>query len=142
MADRPEYKSIWTGQQVDDAVGKVIGNGVSLLTTNDIVQTTGTSPNKIMSQVAITRAIEAPIYEKKQISVFSENPNIEPFTYSSTISLETELGDNSTIELINDNAILFATYCFNIGEVSGNDVTIYMVGEPTSSITLTFGIRG
>lgn len=57
MADRPEYKSIWTGQQVDDAVGKIIANGVTPLTTGDIVQTTGTSPTKVMSQAAVTNAI-------------------------------------------------------------------------------------
>lgn len=57
MADRPEYKSKWTGQQVDDAVGKIIGNGVTPLTTGDIVQTTGTSPTKVMSQAAVTNAI-------------------------------------------------------------------------------------
>lgn len=66
MAERPEYKSKWTGQQVDGAVGKIISNGVVPLTTADIVQTTGVSPTKLMSQGAITRAIEAPIYEKNK----------------------------------------------------------------------------
>lgn len=58
MADRPEYKSIWTGQQVDDAVGKIIGNGATPLTTADIVQTEGTSPTKVMSQAAVTSALK------------------------------------------------------------------------------------
>lgn len=59
MAERPEYKSIWTGQQVDEAVGKIIGDGATPLTTADIVQTQGTSPNKVMSQGAVTQSLKA-----------------------------------------------------------------------------------
>lgn len=55
MADRPEYKSKWTGQQVDEAVGRV-KNGV--ISTDDIVQTTGTSLTKVMSQSAVTSALK------------------------------------------------------------------------------------
>lgn len=142
MAERPEYKSKWTGQQVDDAVGKIISNGVVPLTTADIVQTTGVSPTKLMSQGAITRAIEAPIYEKKQIDTYIATSGISPFSYTSQVTIDTVLEDNSTVELINDNPIAFANYCFNIGEVSGQVLTIYMIKNPINPITLTFGIRG
>lgn len=58
MADRPEYKSKWTGKQVDDAIGIVEANKDKFLTTDDIEQSTGTSPTKVMSQVAVTNAIK------------------------------------------------------------------------------------
>lgn len=57
MADRPEYKSKWTGKEIDDAIDKITGNGVEPLTTANIVQITGTSLTKVMSQAAVTNAL-------------------------------------------------------------------------------------
>lgn len=52
MAD--EYKSIYSGQEVDNAVGIA----QKALTTDNIVQTTGPSQTSIMSQSAVTAAIQ------------------------------------------------------------------------------------
>lgn len=50
-----EYKSIYSGQEVDEAVTK----SQKALTTDNLVQTTGASPNNVMSQSAVTAAIQA-----------------------------------------------------------------------------------
>lgn len=50
-----EYKSIYSGQEVDEAVTK----SQKALTTDNLVQTTGSSPNNVMSQSAVTAAIQA-----------------------------------------------------------------------------------
>lgn len=47
------YYSKWTGQQVDDAVE----NAANAVTLDDIVQVQGNSPSKIMSQGAVTSAL-------------------------------------------------------------------------------------
>lgn len=81
-------------------------------------------------------------YEKKILNTYIKDEGISPFTYKAEITLDTLISENSIIELINDDAINFATYGFNIGSISGQNLTIYMVGEPVTNITLTFGIRG
>lgn len=53
ITTNPAYKSIWTGEQVDEAVG--IAN--QALPLNAIVQTTGPNTNKVMSQGATTNAL-------------------------------------------------------------------------------------
>lgn len=57
-----------------------------------------------------------------------------PYTYSATKALT--IADGSTIELINDNAVLFATHGFAIGYATTTEVTIYSVGVPTASVSL------
>lgn len=47
------YYSKWTGKQVDDAVE----NAANAVTLDDIVQIQGTSPSKVMSQGAVTSAL-------------------------------------------------------------------------------------
>lgn len=65
-----------------------------------------------------------------------------PYDYSDTVVLSTDIGANSTVELINDQAVLFANHGFAIGSVSGQNVTIYSIGTPSSSVTLKIMIRG
>ena len=65
-----------------------------------------------------------------------------PYTYSATITLTTALDLNSIVELINNQPTLFATYGFAIGSISGQVATIYSIGQPTESITLTVGVTG
>lgn len=65
-----------------------------------------------------------------------------PFTYSATVTLVTTIGNDTTVELINDQAVAFANYGFAIGAIAGQNVTIYSVGQPSASITLTFNVEG
>lgn len=41
------------------------------------------------------------------------------------------------VELINDNPVLFANYGFAIGEADSSKISIYSIGKPTTSVTLT-----
>lgn len=65
-----------------------------------------------------------------------------PYTYSATITLTTTLDTNSIVELINNQPALFATYGFAIGSISGQVATIYSIGQPSESVTLTLGVTG
>lgn len=64
-----------------------------------------------------------------------------PYDYSATVTVATTIGANSTVELVNDQAVLFGTYGFAIGAISGQDVTIYSIGQPDASVTLTIKVR-
>ena len=65
-----------------------------------------------------------------------------PYTYQTTITATATIGANSIVELFNDNAVTFATYGFAIGSVSGQNITIYSIGQPSASVDLTIGIGG
>lgn len=65
-----------------------------------------------------------------------------PFTYSATITASKTITDTTIVELINNQAVLFATYGFAIGEISGQDITLYAISQPTEDITITIGFRG
>ena len=68
----------------------------------------------------------------------------DPYTYSATKTLTATIGANSTVELINDAAVDFATYGFAIGAVdtANNTVTFYSIGAPSASKTLKVNIKG
>lgn len=236
MAD--EYKSIYSGQEVDNAVA----TAQKALTTDNLVQTTGPSPNNVMSQAATTAAIQnikagttvtvnnvaqttwnadtkvdvfqgidntgkvmvvnssgnlqaetmqsggttvtvngqaqATWNADTKINIFQGTENAgktfmvgqdgnavlqtikpvtetftiesapwsalsdsSPYTYSATITLTTTLDTNSIVELINNQPVLFATYGFAIGSISGQVATIYSIGQPSENVTLTIGIQ-
>lgn len=65
-----------------------------------------------------------------------------PYTYAATVTVTAEISEASIIELYNNNAVLFATYGFAIGAVNGQAVTVYSIGKPTESVTLTIQIGG
>lgn len=65
-----------------------------------------------------------------------------PYQYSTNITLTTTLDTNSIVELINNQPVLFATYGFAIGNISGQVATIYSIGQPSESVTLTLGVTG
>lgn len=67
-----------------------------------------------------------------------------PYTYSATASVTATIGANSTVELLNDQPILFGTYGFAIGatDTTNNTVTIYSIGQPDASVSLNINIKG
>lgn len=73
---------------------------------------------------------------------WSELSDSSPYTYSATITATTTIGTDSIVELINNQAVLFATYGFAIGSISGQNITIYSIGQPSTSVTLTVGVTG
>lgn len=66
----------------------------------------------------------------------------DPYTYQATVLATTTIGANSTVELINDAPVDFATYGFAIGAVSGQNITFYSIGQPDASKTLTINVKG
>ena len=74
------------------------------------------------------------------ISSWTADNSIAPYTYKANITISTTIGALTTVELINNNAILFATYGFAIGSIAGQVATIYSIGEPSSSITISIKI--
>ena len=66
--------------------------------------------------------------------------NSSPYTYQATVTLTTTLTDDSVVELLNNQAVLFATYGFAIASISGQVATIYSIGQPTENVNLTMGV--
>lgn len=61
MGEETKYQSIYTGAQIDEAIGKVATLQTSLTTKvakTDIVQRAGTAADKVMSQVAVTNLLK------------------------------------------------------------------------------------
>lgn len=73
---------------------------------------------------------------------WSELSDSSPYTYSATVTAATTIGTDSIVELINNQAVLFATYGFAIGSISGQNITIYSIGQPSESVTLTLEVTG
>lgn len=69
-----------------------------------------------------------------------EDTNVSPFSYIATINLTNLKASSTSIELLNNNAILFATFGFAIGSVSESSVIIYAMDKPTEDVTLTFEV--
>lgn len=70
------------------------------------------------------------------ISSWTADATIAPFTYKATVTATTTIGADTIVELLNNNAINFATHNFSIGDITGQNITIYSVGEPSSAISL------
>lgn len=66
----------------------------------------------------------------------------EPFKFSTTVTATYTIGNDTEVGIINDQAILFANYGFIVGSVSGQNVTIYAIAQPDTSVSLTVGYRG
>lgn len=65
-----------------------------------------------------------------------------PFTHSATVTATAEIGEETLVELINNNAVAFANHGFAIAAVGAQSITIYSVGAPTSSVNLRIDIGG
>lgn len=80
--------------------------------------------------------------ETYTITTWTSLSSSEPYTYQATTTATATIGNDTIVELINDQAVAFATYGFAIGSVSGQNITIYSIGQPSSSITLKVKIGG
>lgn len=65
-----------------------------------------------------------------------------PFTYSATVTATHTIGNDTIAELLNDQAILFGTHGFAIGDITGQTVTIFAIGAPSSSVSLKVNYKG
>lgn len=157
------YNSTITIQKNGSSVGTFTLNASSGKTINIIVPTKLTelsnSDSKFVSETYLAgvlgdyaskedlESIEIPQAENKvteEVTITSntwvEDTNVSPFSYIANISLTNLKASSTSIELLNNNAILFATFGFAIGSVSGNSVIIYAMDKPTEDVTLTFEV--
>ena len=93
-------------------------------------------------ETAIYLVDDVSAIETYTISSWTALSSSSPYTYQATVTATATIGANTIVELFNDQAVLFATYGFAIGSVSGQNITIYSIGEPSSSVTLKVGIGG
>lgn len=66
--------------------------------------------------------------------------NAQPFSYQTTISVTAELGENTSVGIANDRPVFFARYGLMVGNIEGQQVTIYATAKPpeeSNTITLT-----
>lgn len=80
------------------------------------------------------------IAEEKTIEVSKWDvfDDIEPYDYKAIVSLENLTTNTTSIELVNNQVILFAKHGFVIANINGSDVTVYSVGMPEEDVKLTF----
>lgn len=65
-----------------------------------------------------------------------------PYKVATVVMSETGISDDTVVELLNDQAVLFANYGFAIGNITGRMITIYALSAPTEPISLTVSVRG
>lgn len=76
-----------------------------------------------------------------QSSSWTTDNNIAPFTVKANITISQTLSANTIVELINDDAISFATYGFSIGAINGQVATIYALEAPTANVGLKIKVE-
>lgn len=121
----------------------VLGNGsvVNNLTTTDYTQVLSAAQGKVLNDkiTAITPAIETYTIADTAWTALASS---SPYTYSATVTATHTIGNNTVIEMLNDQPVLFAEYGFAVGATSGQTVTIYSIGAPSSSTTLKVRYTG
>lgn len=121
---------------------------ITVPTPPTVVQTTGTSTTDVMSQNAVTNALASKedVGTTETLTIATSDwaalASSDPYDYSATVTAATTIGANSLVELINDQAVLFAAHGFAIGAISGQSVTIYSVGQPSASVSLKINVKG
>lgn len=126
------------------AVNTTTNLGLKKPTSDELVGTWHSADNynaDVIDAFAATVA-RKPTRESFTVANWSALSDKSPFTYSATVTAATQIGADTAVELINDDAVKFGTYGFAIGAVSGQIITIYSVGAPSSSVTLKVDIGG
>lgn len=108
-----------------------------------VVQVPGNSTTDVMSQDAVTNyAIgEDETYTIPDVTWYGLS-GASPYDYYTEVIATHTIGNDTIVELINDNAVEFANYGFAIGYINGQTVAIYSIGAPSSSITLKINYKG
>lgn len=78
-----------------------------------------------------------PTSEVFSVSSWSDLASADPFAKQATLTAQHTIGANTIVELINNNAVAFANYGFQIGAVSGQSITLYAIEAPTSAVNIT-----
>lgn len=122
--------------------------------TPDSISAMGTSINGVVSESSLKNILKKlddgkePIGTTETLTITTNDwttlSSSDPYDYSTTAAVTTTIGADSTVELLNNQAVLFANYGFCIGEINttNNTVTIYSVGQPSASVNLKINVKG
>lgn len=125
-------------QNAIDELETTLNSDISEL-GNSLNETDSRITNILNNTLKITNIVES---FSIPITNWTTLENAAPYTYSTTVNITSALSTNSIVELINNQPVLFATYGFAIGNISGQVATIYSIGQPTETVTLTMGVTG
>lgn len=125
-------------QNAIDELETTLNSDISEL-GNSLNETDSRITNILNNTLKITNIVES---FSIPITNWTTLENADPYTYSTTVNITSALSTNSIVELINNQPVLFATYGFAIGNISGQVATIYSIGQPSESVTLTLGVTG
>ena len=94
--------------------------------------------NGDIGQLAKKSDIPHPIFENYTIATsdWSSLQDSSPYTYSATVTASYTIGNDTVIELMNNQPVLFAQHGFAVASVSEQVLTIYSIGVPSASVTL------
>lgn len=125
-------------QNAIDELETTLNSDISEL-GNSLNETDSRITNILNNTLKITNIVES---FSIPITNWTTLESADPYTYSTTVNITSALSTNSIVELINNQPVLFATYGFAIGSISGQVATIYSIGQPSESVTLTLGVTG
>lgn len=75
-------------------------------------------------------------------ATWAELADASPYKFSASVTAETAISPAAQVELINNQAVLFANYGFAIAAVSGQNIVFYALKTPEDAVTLTVEIGG
>lgn len=144
---KEELKNVYLKKSKDPVTddGQIVivnADGSTGYTTETFYEIANRISNLEQNQGSGGSAVSASIFETIVIDEFSALEEAQgPYTHFAEVTLTNSLDDKASVELLNNNAVLFATYGFAIASVSsGNVVTVYSINKPAESVTLTFEI--
>lgn len=135
------YISKYTGAQLEAAIERSETNESRIDT---IITDLQTQTDRI--QELENKQIDT-VFIKEEIMIDSSqwdliNGYTEPYIYSAIVQLSSLNLESESIELINNQPILFAKYGFVIAAIhEGTKVEIYTLEPPVDMVTLTFEVR-
>ena len=68
--------------------------------------------------------------------------SVEPYIFSSVVQVQHTIGENTKVELINNNAVMFAQYGFAIADADEEYITFYSVKKPSNDVSLRVEFMG
>lgn len=113
---------------IDDTFRSDTNNSISTITSN----------LDLLSIVAQTKPVEESY--TIEASSWASDGYIAPFKVRTNVTATATIRESDTVELLNDNAILFATSGIVIGAINGQVITLYAQKAPTEACTLTVQI--
>lgn len=75
-------------------------------------------------------------------SQWQELENASPYDFKATVTAIATIDENTEVGTVNNQPALFANHGFVVGEVAGQSVTIYSIGQPESDVLLVVSYKG